>query len=94
MRFKMHTIPASEVKRRGITVLEEALKNGPIHIIKNSRLACVVLSEEDYADLLRKANLIESSSLWSLLGDRPWVGKRNKDDIDQQIKVERGGWKK
>ncbi len=87
----MNTIPASEVKRRGIAVLEENLKHGPIHIIKNSRPACVVLSEEDYAALLRKA---ETTSLWDLLENRPWVGERKKNEIDKQMKDERDSWRK
>jgi len=48
----MHTIPASEIKRRGIAALDEALKSGPVHIIKNNRPRYVVLSEEDYQALI------------------------------------------
>lgn len=90
----MHTIPASEVKRRGVAVLEENLKNGPVHIIKNNRPTCVVISEEDYAALLHKAHSSEIDSLWKLLDNRPWNGKRSKKDIDNQIKTERDSWKK
>ena len=90
----MNTLSASEIKRRGMAALEENLKNGPIHIIKNSRPSCVVLSEEDYAILLNKAHLSESSSLWDLLSNRPWIGNRKKNEIDKQIKNEREDWKK
>ena len=53
----MHTIPASEVKRRGVAALDEALKFGPVHIIKNNRPRYVVLSEEDYQVLASSAAL-------------------------------------
>ena len=39
----MRTIAAREIKRRGIGVVEEALKEGPVHIIKNDRPRFVVL---------------------------------------------------
>lgn len=29
----MNTIPAQEIKRRGIAAVDEALHNGPVHII-------------------------------------------------------------
>ncbi len=48
----MRTIPAQEVKRRGISAVDDALKEGPVHIIKNNRPQYVVLSEERYRELL------------------------------------------
>lgn len=87
----MHTLSALEVKRRGVIALEEALKQGPVHIIKNNRPTCVVLSEEDYAVLVSKKNATKTT-LWDLLNNRPWKGKRSKKSIDQQIRQERNGW--
>ena len=48
----MNTIPAGEVKRRGVAALEEAAKKGPVHVIRNNRPAGVYMSEEEYARLL------------------------------------------
>jgi PHD/YefM family antitoxin component YafN of YafNO toxin-antitoxin module len=48
----MRTIAAREIKRRGIGVVEEALKEGPVHIIKNDQPRFVVLDEENYRELL------------------------------------------
>jgi PHD/YefM family antitoxin component YafN of YafNO toxin-antitoxin module len=48
----MKTIAAQDIKRRGITAVDEALKEGPVHIIKNNRPEYVVVSEERYQDLL------------------------------------------
>ena len=48
----MNTIPSQDIKRRGIAAVDEALKKGPVHVIKNNRPQYVVLSEEDYLALL------------------------------------------
>lgn len=48
----MNAIPAQEIKRRGITAVDEALAQGPVHIIKNNRPQYVVLTEEGYRELL------------------------------------------
>ncbi len=47
----MNTITAKDIKRRGVIALEEALQNGPVHIIKNNQPICVVLAEKDYQNL-------------------------------------------
>lgn len=87
----MHTLSALEIKRRGVIALEEALRQGPVHIIKNNRPVCVVLSEEDYAALIRQQKTT-ATNLWDLLNNRPWKGKRSKKSIDQQIRQERDSW--
>jgi PHD/YefM family antitoxin component YafN of YafNO toxin-antitoxin module len=48
----MKTVPAQEIKRRGISIVDEILKEGPVHIIKNNQPQYVVLSEERYRELL------------------------------------------
>lgn len=48
----MNTIPAREIKRRGITAVDEALKDGPVHVIKNDCPAYVIMDEARYRDLL------------------------------------------
>jgi PHD/YefM family antitoxin component YafN of YafNO toxin-antitoxin module len=48
----MNSIPAQDIKRRGISAVDEALREGPVHIIKNNRPSYVVLSEAAYAELL------------------------------------------
>lgn len=44
----MITLPAQEVKRRGIGAVDELIIHEPVHIIKNNRPMYVVLLEEDY----------------------------------------------
>lgn len=48
----MNTVPAQEIKRRGITAVDEALAQGPVHIIRNNRPEYVVLTAEGYEELL------------------------------------------
>ncbi|MSQ14950.1 MAG: type II toxin-antitoxin system Phd/YefM family antitoxin [Dehalococcoidia bacterium] len=48
----MQTIPAREIKRRGISAVDEALQNGPVHVIRNDDPVYVILREEQYQELL------------------------------------------
>ena len=48
----MKTITAHEIKRRGISAVDEELKNGPVHVIKNNKPQYVVMDEESYAELI------------------------------------------
>ncbi len=48
----MNTLTAQEIKRKGISAVDEVLKQGPVHIIKNNQPQYVVLTEERYHDLL------------------------------------------
>lgn len=63
----MATIPAQEIKRRGISAVDDAVAREPVHIIKHNRPQYVVLREEDYAMLvqdLADARLAASESDW------------------------------
>ena len=48
----MNAIAAQDIKKRGISAVDEALKQGPVHVIKNNQPKYVVLSEQRYRDLL------------------------------------------
>jgi PHD/YefM family antitoxin component YafN of YafNO toxin-antitoxin module len=50
--LEMNAIAAQDIKKRGISAVDEALKEGPVHVIKNNQPRYVVLSEERYRDLL------------------------------------------
>jgi PHD/YefM family antitoxin component YafN of YafNO toxin-antitoxin module len=47
------TIPVQEIKRRGISAFDDALADGPIHLVKSNRAEYVVMSEKDYQELMR-----------------------------------------
>lgn len=48
----MKTIAAQEIKKRGISAVDEAIKEGPVHVIKNNQPQYVVLSEGRYQQLV------------------------------------------
>ena len=48
----MNTIPAQEIKRRGISAVDELLERGAVHVIRNNRPQYVVITEERYQSLL------------------------------------------
>ncbi|MBM4055741.1 MAG: prevent-host-death protein [Planctomycetes bacterium] len=48
----MNTIAAQDIKRRGISAVEDALKKGPVHVIKNNQPRYVVLSGKRYRELI------------------------------------------
>ncbi len=90
MGTQMNTITAKDVKRRGVIALEEALANGPVHVIKNNRPICVVLAEADYQDLTGKQ--IKGPSLLDWMLNKPATGTQTPNTIKQQIQKERDSW--
>ncbi len=81
----MNSIPAQEIKRRGISALDELLKNGPVHVIRNNRPRYVVMLEEDFA------RLAERRAVWDWL-DRPARGTRTRKEIDAELRTGRDAW--
>jgi PHD/YefM family antitoxin component YafN of YafNO toxin-antitoxin module len=49
----MLTIAAQEIKRRGISAVDDLLDDGPVHIIKNNRPQYVIISEERYQEFVK-----------------------------------------
>jgi PHD/YefM family antitoxin component YafN of YafNO toxin-antitoxin module len=45
-------MPVQEIKRRGMSAVDEALVAGPVHLLKSNRAAYVVMSEADYQALM------------------------------------------
>jgi PHD/YefM family antitoxin component YafN of YafNO toxin-antitoxin module len=48
----MNTLPAQEIKRRGIAAVDDLIATGDVHIIKNNQPQYVVLSEVRYQELI------------------------------------------
>jgi len=89
----MNIVAASEVKRRGVSVLEELLQNGPVHILRHNRPVCVVLTEEDYQRTKTRDKLLKSklTGIPYLLA-KPATGKLSPEEIDNIIEEERNSW--
>jgi len=48
----MNAVAAQDIKRKGISAVDEALKEGPVHVIKNNQPQYVVLTETRYRELI------------------------------------------
>ncbi|MGD9686169.1 MAG: hypothetical protein AB7U43_04250 [Desulfobacter sp.] len=51
----MNTVPAQELKRRGLAALDDLIVNGDVHLIRNNRPEYVVLTEARYQQLVADA---------------------------------------
>ena len=51
----MNTIPAQEIKRRGIAAVDSMITMGDVHVIRNNRPEYVVLTEARYQELIAEA---------------------------------------
>jgi PHD/YefM family antitoxin component YafN of YafNO toxin-antitoxin module len=45
------TIPAAEIRRRGLSAVDKVLKLGPVHVLKDNEPAYVIMAEEQYRQL-------------------------------------------
>ena len=51
----MNTIPAQEIKRRGIAAIDELIAQGDVYLIRNNRPEYVVLTEARYQEMVAEA---------------------------------------
>ena len=65
----MNTIAAQEIKRRGINAVDEYLKGGPVHVIKNNEPKYVVLTEDRFQELMKAEDEAYMSRVRSSLED-------------------------
>ncbi len=81
----MNSIPAHEIKRRGISAVDEALREGPVHVIKNNRPQYVVLTEERFAEMLEAQSSAAQDSLRTSLEDLKAGRVTRYDNVDTLI---------
>jgi PHD/YefM family antitoxin component YafN of YafNO toxin-antitoxin module len=88
--MKMNSIPAQEIKRRGIAAVDELIAKGDLHVIRNNRPQYVVLSEERYQELMvaeEEAHYLRvRESLQDLKDGR--VKRGTADDLIKELKLE------
>jgi PHD/YefM family antitoxin component YafN of YafNO toxin-antitoxin module len=51
----MNTLPAQELKRRGLAAVDGLISQGDVHVIRNNRPEYVVLTEARYQELVAEA---------------------------------------
>ena len=92
----MQTISDNEITSRGLAALEKMLDNGPVHVIKDDRLAYVVLSEAEYSRLRPRptSGAGNRPGVWDVLLGTPAPGlqRRSRESIDADISAERDSW--
>jgi PHD/YefM family antitoxin component YafN of YafNO toxin-antitoxin module len=86
----MNTIAAQQIKRKGISAVDELIAAGPVHIIKNNQPEYVVLSEERYSELLEAEeeayNARIRASLAAVKSGR--VKRGTADDLIKELGLE------
>jgi PHD/YefM family antitoxin component YafN of YafNO toxin-antitoxin module len=78
----MNTIPAQDIKRRGISAVDQALRAGPVHVIKNNRPQYVVLTEECFQELIEAQASVDRDSLRASLEDLRAGRVTRHEDVD------------
>ncbi len=85
-------LSAMEIKRRGMAAIEEALKDGPVLIVKRNKPAAVVLSEDEHQRLTAKPSAgVRGLSAVQWLLAQPATGSSSKRQLDQRLRAERDG---
>ena len=88
----LNVLRSAELKRRGIAAVEEALRAGPVYLLKRNSPAAVVLSADAYQDLQRSAAqpvTARPSCLQWLLDLPPAAAGRSRGDIDAELNEQR-----
>jgi len=88
----VNVLTSAELKRRGIAAIEQALLSGPVHLLKRNQAAAVVISEQHFLDLQRRAAQVpaaQHSALQWLLKQPPAAQPRSKAAIDAELDAER-----
>lgn len=93
----MNILTNAQIKRRGIAAVEDALRHGPVHLVKRNRPAAVVLSEVEYSRLSARAPSRDTGApkrtsleVFMSMGDRP--GGLDAKGLAARIKEARSGW--
>jgi PHD/YefM family antitoxin component YafN of YafNO toxin-antitoxin module len=86
----MQTISAREIKRRGIGVVDEALAQGPVHVIRNDEPRYVILDEARYRELLEDAEEAYLARVRESLDDvrAGRVRRVSIEELAQQLEIE------
>ncbi|HEY8038109.1 MAG TPA: hypothetical protein VIF37_21250 [Methylobacter sp.] len=65
----MNTIPAQEIKRRGIAAVDDLITKGDVHVIRNNQPQYVVLLEARYQALLEAEDEVYTARVMASLED-------------------------
>jgi len=80
----MNSIPAQELKRRGIAAVDDLIDKGDVHVIRNNRPQYVVLSEARYQELVADAQEAYVARVRASLEDVK-VGRTQKFETAEEL---------
>jgi len=83
----MKTITAQEIKRRGISAVDEQLKDGPVHVIKNNKLQYVIMDENSYEDIIAEQEDSYTARLKQSLEDVRQGNVQSFDNIESLLEA-------
>ncbi|MGB9079661.1 MAG: prevent-host-death protein [Desulfuromonadaceae bacterium] len=83
----MNTIPAQEIKRRGIAAVDALITTGDVHVIRNNKPEYVVLTEARYQELVAEAEEAYVARVKASLEDVKARRVRKFASVDELLKV-------
>lgn len=83
----MNTIPAQEIKRRGIAAVDAMITTGDVHVIRNNRPEYVVLTEARYQELVAEAEEAYVARVKASLEDVKAGRVRKFASVDELLKA-------
>ena len=86
----MNSIPAQEIKRRGIAAVDDLIAKGDLHVIRNNQPQYVVLSEERYQELIVAEQEVYYARVRASLEDlkEGRVKRGTAEDLIKELKLE------
>jgi PHD/YefM family antitoxin component YafN of YafNO toxin-antitoxin module len=86
----MNTVPAQEIKRRGISAVDDLIAKGDLHVIRNNKPQYVVISEERYQELMVAEQEAHYARVHESLQDlkEGRVKRGTADDLIKELKLE------
>jgi PHD/YefM family antitoxin component YafN of YafNO toxin-antitoxin module len=83
----MNAVAAQEIKRKGISAVDEALKEGPVHVIKNNQPQYVVMTEVRYRELIEAEDEAYNARIRASLEDVKAGRVRRFNSVDDLLKA-------
>jgi hypothetical protein len=85
---------AAELKRRGMTAIEEELRRGRVRLLKRNKATAVVVSAEEHSRLSPDKHSKQSGmTALQWLMARTAAGRKTKKRLDTSLHKERASWR-
>lgn len=87
--MQQNTLTISEIKRHGISAIDDSLRLGPTYIVKRNKVAAVILSEAEQRLTSQSAAKMSGMTAMEWLMAQPSNGLRSRTEIDSELCKER-----